>query len=852
MKRICIIVVLSICTLVQAFGQSLTDAQVLRYAARQKKAGMSETDIATNLLQRGATMDQIQQLRERYSQQINKSGMSGSVDNAISGTANRMRINNGETGQIRQNYSDINQHLQPGDFSYQVQGSGKRVFGRDIFNNKNLTFEPQMNIATPQNYVLGPGDKLIIDIYGASQENLSLTVSPDGDITVPECGPIHVSGLTVSSAQARIKSRLGEFYSSSDIKTTVGQTRSILVNVMGEVKTPGTYTLSAFATVFHAIYMAGGINDLGTLRNIKVFRQGKLITVVDIYEYILNGRLAGNVRLQDNDVVQVGPYDCIVDITGRIKRPMAYEMRKDESLATLLRYSGGYASDAYKESIRILRKSGRRKSVHMVEEFELSDFKMNDGDSVIVDSIIDRYENMVEVKGAVFRPGLFELGEKVNSVRSLIDAAAGTSEEALLSRAVIRRMKSNRTQEVTAIDLEGILNGTIPDVPLQNEDVLFIPTQAEHLNLRTLTITGEVVFPGTYEYADGMMLEDLVLQAGGLTDAASSVKIDVNRRLRDPHATEAGMEVAKTFSFSLKDNYIIDGEKNFVLEPYDIVQVRRSPVFRTPIQVTISGEVTFSGNYTMETKNQRLSDVVKAAGGVLPGAYIRGARLIRHMTEDERARMQNVIKLARQTADAKDSIALEKLALETTYSVGIHLDEALANPGCSQDIELVNGDHLVIPQYNHTVRISGDVNSPNTVAFEEGFSRDVSDIGHWGTGKVEIRIKNKADFEKAPNGSIGMETSLSVAVTYLADKGILTFPQLIEKMSLNPARILGIQAGTLSVGSPADIVIFDPYETYTVDINKLHGKSKNTPFKNMQLKGRVKYTVLSGNIVYKS
>ena len=731
MKRICIIVIMSVCTLVQAFGQSLTDAQVLRYAARQKKAGMSETDIATNLLQRGATMAQLQQLREQYSQQISKSGMSGSVDNAISGTANRMRINNGETGQIRQNYSDVNQQsfprtsqrqplLLPGDLDYLVEESGKKVFGRDIFNNKNLTFEPQMNISTPQNYVLGPGDKLIIDIYGASQENLSLTVSPDGDITVPECGPIHVSGLTVSSAQARIKSRLGEFFTSSDIKTTVGQTRSILVNVMGEVKTPGTYTLSAFATVFHAIYMAGGINDLGTLRNIKVFRQGKLITVVDIYEYILNGRLAGNVRLQDNDVVQVGPYDCIVDITGRVKRPMAYEMRKDESLATLLRYSGGYASDAYKESIRILRKSGHRKSVHMVEEFELSDFKVADGDSVIVDSIIDRYENLVEVKGAVFRPGVFELGEKVNSVRSLIEAAAGTSEEALLSRAVIRRMKSNRTQEVTAIDLEGILNGTIPDVPLQNEDVLFIPTQAEHLNLRTLTITGEVVFPGTYEYADGMMLEDLVLQAGGLTDAASTVKIDVNRRLRDPHATEAGFEVAKTFSFSLKDNYIIDGEKNFVLEPYDIVQVRRSPVFRTPVQVSISGEVTFQGDYTMETKNQRLSDVVNAAGGVLPGAYIRGARLIRNMTEDERARMENVIKLARQTADAKDSIALEKLALQTTYSVGIHLDEALANPGCSQDIELVNGDHLIIPQYNHTVRISGDVNSPNTVAYEEG------------------------------------------------------------------------------------------------------------------------------------
>ena len=730
MRRVSLIIILSFCTIIQALGQSMTDKQVLQYAARQKKAGMSETEIAADLLKRGATMAQLQQLRQQYSQQISKSGMSENVDNAISGAENRMRINNGENGQIRQNYSDVNQQqysrmnqrqpvLQPGDLDYLLE-SGKKVFGRDIFNNKNLTFEPQMNIATPQNYVLGPGDKLIIDVYGASQESLSLTVSPEGDVTVPECGPIHVSGLTVSSAQARIKSRLGEFYSSSDIKTTVGQTRSILVNVMGEVKTPGTYTLSAFATVFHAIYMAGGISDLGTLRNIKVFRQGKLITIVDIYEYILNGRLAGNVRLQDNDVVQVGTYDCIVDIAGRVKRPMAYEMRKDESLSTLLRYSGGFASDAYKGSIRVFRKNDKMKSVFNIEEFDWANFKVADGDSVLIDSILDRYDNMVEIKGAVFHPGMYELGEKVSTVGSLVNAAAGVREDAFTKHAVMRRMKQNRTQEVLSVDLEGILSGNVPDIALQNEDVLFIPTMAEHLNLRTLTITGEVIFPGVYEYADNMTLEDFILQAGGLTDQASVTKIDVNRRLRNPNATEAGMEVAKTFSFSLKDNYIIDGEKNFILEPYDIVQVRRSPVFRTPVQVTVNGEVAFRGNYTMETKNQRLSDVVKAAGGVLPGAYVRGARLIRQMTEDERARMQNVIKLARQTANEKDSLALEKLSLETTYSVGIHLDEALANPGSTQDIELVNGDVLTVPLFNHTVRISGDVNSPNTVAYEEG------------------------------------------------------------------------------------------------------------------------------------
>lgn len=803
MRRISLIIILSFCTIIQAFGQSMTDKQVLQYAARQKKAGMSETEIAANLLQRGATMAQLQQLRQQYSQQISKSGMSGNVDNAISGTENRMRINNGENGQIRQNYSDANQQqfprmnqrqpaLQPGDLDYLLE-SGKKVFGRDIFNNKNLTFEPQMNIATPQNYVLGPGDKLIIDVYGASQESLSLTVSPDGDITVPECGPIHVSGLTVSSAQARIKSRLGEFYSSSDIKTTVGQTRSILVNVMGEVKTPGTYTLSAFATVFHAIYMAGGINNLGTLRNIKVFRQGKLITVVDIYEYILNGRLAGNVRLQDNDVVQVGAYDCIVDIAGRVKRPMAYEMRKDESLSTLLRYSGGFASDAYKGSVRVFRKNDRMKSVFNIEEFDWANFKVADGDSVLIDSILDRYDNMVEIKGAVFHPGMYELGEKVSTVGTLVEAAAGVREEAFTKHAVMRRMKQNRTQEVLSIDLEGILNGSVPDVALQNEDVLFIPTQAEHLNLRTLTIEGEVVFPGTYEYAEGMTIEDLVLQAGGLTDAASTVKADVSRRIVNPEATESGMEISKTFSFALKNNYVVDGDKNFILEPYDIVMIRRSPVYTSPSKVYVEGEIAFEGSYTLEAKNQRLSDIVKAAGGVMPGAYVRGARLVRTMTEDERARMQAVIQMARQNQTSKDSIYLDQIESTNTYSVGIHLDEAIANPGGDEDIELVDGDRLIVPRYNRTVRVSGDVRSTNTVAYKENkdYKYYIDQAGGFGDrakkGKVYIVYQN-GTIAKANKGKI--EPGCEVVV-----------PSKGPKKEMTTAQWIGIGSSVASLGT---------------------------------------------------
>ena len=750
MKKIILFFALSFGLLSPAVGQSMSDSQVLKEAVAAKKSGASESEIASRLIQHGATMEQIQRLRSQYAKQITNRGLDSNVDNAIGNAQDRMRVNN----EVADNEIVTHERANAPEF---VEGEpasmGKRVFGRDIFNNKSLTFEPQMNIATPQNYVLGPGDQLVLDIFGASQEAYKLTVSPDGDVTIPDFGPVQVSGLTVAAAQKRIRSKVGSYYESSDLKISLGQTRTIMVNVMGEVKAPGTYTLSAFATVFHALYMAGGINSLGTLRNIKVFRQGRQISVVDIYEFILNGRLAGNVRLQDNDVIQVGPYESIVDISGSVKRPMAYEMRKSESLATLLKYSGGFTGDAFKKLLRVLRKSEDLKSVYNVEEFELADFKVDDGDEVIVDAVIDRYKNMVEVKGAVFRPGMYRLGEKVHSVRSLIEMASGLTEEAMSSRAVMRRMKPNRTQEVLSIDIEGILNGSTPDVALQNEDVLFIPTLAEHQNLRTLTIDGQVIFPGTYEYAENMTIEDLILQAGGLTDAASTAKIDVSRRLRDPSATEAGMEIAKTFSFSLKDNYVIDGDRSFTLEPYDIVQVRMSPAFQTPIRVTVDGEVAFQGNYTMELKNQRLSDVIKAAGGVVAGGYVRGARLERRLTDAERARLREVIRIARQTADGKDSIALDKLEMAETFTVGIHLDEALANPGSTQDIELMDGDRLVVPRFNHTVRISGDVNAPNTVAYDEGegYKYYIKQAGGFGD-----RAKKRNTYIIYMNGTMAM------------------------------------------------------------------------------------------------
>ncbi|MBQ1582464.1 MAG: SLBB domain-containing protein, partial [Prevotella sp.] len=613
------------------------------------------------------------------------------------------------------------------------QKEKKKVFGRDIFNQKNLTFEPNMNIATPQTYRVGPGDEVIVDIYGASQKSIETTVSPDGEIVIEGFGPVQVSGLTVAQATARLRSQLGSRYKSSNIKLSLGQTRTIMVNVMGEVKAPGTYTLSAFASVFHALYMAGGTNDLGTLRNIKVYRNSKLITIVDIYDYILNGKLTGNVRLSDNDVIVVGAYDCMVNITGKVKRPMYYEMKKNESVGTLLKYAGGFTGDAYTKSVRVVRKTGKEYSVFNVEEFDMSSFHVTDGDSVSVDSVLARYENTVEVKGAIFRPGMYQLGGGINSVRSLIEHAEGITEDAFINRAVMHRMKEDRTLEVISVDVKGIMSGATPDIPLKENDVLFIPTKQEAMVERTITIHGEVQFPGVYKYADNETLEDFVLQAGGLKETASTMKVDVARRVSNPKALTTDSVIARTYSFALKDGFVIEGEPGFILEPFDEVYVRKSPGYSTQQNVVIQGQVMFSGTYTLSTKNERLSDLVKKAGGVTDLAYIPGARLERVITPEERLRMQTVLRMA-NTQSGNDSVDVKKLDLGETYFVGIELDKALNNPGGDADLVLRTGDRLIVPEYNGTVKISGDVMFPNTVAYQKGkrVSYYIDQAGGWG------------------------------------------------------------------------------------------------------------------------
>lgn len=738
MKRSLLVLSLLFTTLlVQA---QMSDIQVMQYVQREMKNGASQSQIATKLMQKGVTMQQLQRVRSQYEKLNGTSAVrsSGSTTDQLTADS-RMRESNGavrvdaegnelyvqkvgssntdEDMQENSNLSNRQQVYIPDSVN---TINGKRVFGRDIFNNKALSFEPNMNIATPTSYIVGPGDKVFVDVYGGSQKSEQMEVGPDGSIVVTGYGPIHIAGLSVSAANAKIKQTLGKRYSSSKIRMTLGQTRTIMVNVMGEVMAPGTYTLSAFASVFHALYMAGGVNSLGTLRDIKVFSGGRQIASVDIYDYILNGKLSGNIRLAENDVIMVGPYQNIVDVAGNVKRPMAYEMKKNESIATLLKYAGGFTGDAYKKAVRVNRTAGEQYSVYNVNEFDMSSFRLQDGDSVTVGGNLRRYENMVEIAGAVFRPGQYSLGGNITTVKSLIEQADGLTEDAFAGRGVLHRMKEDRTRRVISLDIQGILNGTVADVPLENEDVLTIASKQEKTNERTVTIFGEVMFPATYEYADDESIEDLIIQAGGLTDAASTVKVDVSRRMIDPKATEDSREVAQTFSFTLKDGLLVDGSKDFVLQPYDEVYVRKSPGYMPQRNVTVEGEVLFAGTYPLAHKNQRLSEVVKAAGGVTKEAYIRGARIERPMNDDEKFRLNRILQLAKVQSGA--GFDANKVDQDSVYYVAIELDKALANPGSDDDVVLREGDRIIVPEFSGTVKIDGNVMYPNTASYSSGKS----------------------------------------------------------------------------------------------------------------------------------
>ena len=746
MKKILILMFIALCS-VQANAQAMSDKAVIQYAKNGVNQGKSQKQLYQELLLKGVTKDQMLRIKEEYERQQAKTNEVRAEQKA-------------DTQRVNPEKRDDSEKAQNNNMREAAPVGNIKVFGRDIFNNSNLTFEPSLNIATPVNYRLGPGDQLVIEVWGASQANITQKVTPDGYITIPDVGPIQVNGLTVQAASNKIRAKLSKIYSgmgttnvdlSTDVKVSLGQIRTIQVNIMGEVAQPGTYALSSFSTVFHALYKAGGISQLGSLRNIKVVRGGRTVATVDVYDYILHGRSHSDIRLQEGDVILASPYDALVLVKGKIKRPMYYEMKRTESIRTLIDYAGGFTNDAYTSAVTVERNDEKERTICSVDDMNYGVFKVKDGDVVSVGAILDRYNNRIEIKGAVYRPGFYELGKEISTVRDLITKADGLLEDAFTNRAVLHRENLDKTLEIISVNVKGVLDGTEPDITLQRNDVLFIPSKYDLEAKGTIEISGEVYSPGIFPYAENTKLEDLIIMAGGLTESASKVRVDIARRLNDPNSTKKQKEISKMFSFAVKDGFVVEGDPGFILEPYDQVFVRRSPGYTPKVNVSITGEVEFEGSYALNERNERLSDLIARAGGLTGFAYLKGARLERQLSEEEYLQAKELLTMvaSNNQISGNDSIIIP--AVSRTYTVAIDLEKIMSNPHSSLDPVLQDGDAVIIPQLMTTVQVTGSVRKPNSVVYNPDMKlKDyISEAG----GYAE-RARKSGTFILYPNGHI--------------------------------------------------------------------------------------------------
>ena len=765
----------------------MTDDAVVAYVKQGMASGKSQNDMVRELASRGVTREQAERLKARFEKE-----QAGQTEAAkVAGVQERQRRLN--EGALETQAGDIDvlaaEIVEPGQ---------KRIFGRNIFTSRNLTFAPSSNLPTPTNYKLGPGDEVIIDIWGTNQATIRQTISPEGTINIPDIGMVNLNGMTVKEADSYMRRKLGQIYSvdgdnaKSEIKLTLGNIRTIQVNLMGEVANPGTYYLSSLSNLYHALHRAGGVGTLGSLRDIQLVRNGKKIATVDVYDFIMEGKMEGNLILEEGDIIIVPPFKQVVDLTGNVKRPMSFELKEGETVEDLLKYAGGFTADAYKENIRMVRQNGKEYQVFTVNQPEYATFTLMDGDALAVGAMLDRFENKLEIKGAVYRPGTYQLGNGVSTVSELIAKADGLKGDAFTNRALLHREREDLTLEVIPVDIKAVLSGATADIPLQKNDVLYIPSVHDLKDLGYITVAGEVARPGTFVYAENTTLEDIIMQAGGLLESASTVRIEVSRRIKNPTSTEQSATIGEVYTFSFKDGYVLDGELGFKLQPYDRVYVRRSPGYVEQSNVSISGEVIFPGTYVMTQKEERLSDLVKKAGGLNNWAYVKGARLLRRMNAEERARASATMQVL---DSAKDSINMSNLDFSEVYAVGIDLEKALANPGGDMDLVLREGDQLIVPEFNNTVKISGNVFYPNTVTYSANYTvKDyVEQAGGYG-----FKSKRSKVYVIYMNGTVAKARKLSTGVVQPGCE--IVVPQKRDK-NVNMQNILGLATTSASLAS---------------------------------------------------
>lgn len=814
-----------VCAGAQSTFAQMTDDQVVKYVQQANKQGKSQSEISRELLSRGVTMDQVNRLKEKYSGELkdNASDSGHSVKNARS---LRKAVDNVKSS------SDVSQFegntvgnavLRDLENSPELVAASEnrplpvksKIFGHDMFSSSGtLSFEPNENIATPENYKLGPGDEVIIEIWGFNEANIAETISPEGKINISQVGPVYLSGLTVNEASKKIKKVLLSKYSSiggdqpnSDVSVTLGQIRTIQVNVMGEVAFPGSYRLSSFSTVFTALYRSGGVTDNGTLRAIRVYRDGKQFAEVDVYGYLLNGKSESDVRLQDGDIIIVSPYVNIVTIEGGVKRPMQYEMAKGETLADLLNFAGGFTGEAFKDNVRVVRVASEDRMIFTVSAADAASCVLEDADVITIDSSVKRYANRVAVSGYVRNPGEYELGSAISTVKQLVEAAGGLLEDAFLGRAVLRRQNEDYSYSMQSVNVGAIVKGTAADVKLANNDELVVAGIYEINQRGTLTINGMVVNPGVFDYAENTTVEDLIVLAGGLLDGASMSKVDVSRRVADPYGTEISETIGESYSFAIKDGLAVDGADTFYLKPYDVVSVRKSPSFQNQQFVTVSGEVSFPGQYVLQTNGERISSVIERAGGPTYLAFIKGGKLTRRMTEEELAtaretlenerrniqRQKERLALSQGTSAVVDADDLETMQVSSIYTVAVDFEQALANPGSAYDIILREGDVLTIPENVGTVAIKGEVLYPNNVAFIQGkpVSYYISQAGGFNNDAKSSKV-----YVVYMNGSVAKGSGAKV------EPGCeIVVPRKPERKQMSTAEIMSLGTSTASLGT---------------------------------------------------
>ena len=801
MKKFGLISAVLLCCFSLGLQAQMSHTQIVNYVKAGLAAGKSETQIGTELLARGITPEQLEEAQKAFEERrtseqfpiTTQALQQGEIDRDT--RAEAVAAGDGILDAVA---AEAAMPENSEDNSW--------IFGHDIFNRQALSFEPNENAATPENYKLGPGDEIQIEIWGYSEASYTRTISPEGRINISQVGPIQLSGLTIREAQETIRKALVSKYASiggSNPNTTVSLTltriRTIQVNIMGEVRTPGTFRLSSFSTVFHALYRAGGVRPTGSLRAIRVIRDGMDIASVDVYGYLLEGRSDTDIALQDGDMVIVPPYVNIASISGNVKRPMSYELLGGETLGTLVGYAGGFTSDAYADDFRIIRQKGAERQIFNVKSADMDRFRLEDGDYVSVGSNLDRFSNRVEIRGYVFRPGLFELGRDVKTVRQLVAAAGGLREDAFLPRAVILREKDDLSLETISLNLGGVLDGTVGDINLRKNDVLVVSGIYELQSRGTLTINGLVASPGTFPYADNTTVEDLILQAGGLLEGASTARVDIARRLKDPSSLESGKQLGESFSVTIQDGLVAEGSENFILEPYDIVSVRRSPGFRPQRFVTVSGEVNFPGRFVLVNDGERLSEVINRAGGPTGRAYLAGAVVVRHMNEEELRLKSNTLDVINRNS-SRDSVNVRLLELSPEYTVGVKVDKAYANPGSEDDLVLREGDEIIIPEYINTVSVQGNVMLPNTVLYEPGKS-----VNHYIdlAGGYGFRAKRSKVHIIYQNGRTAVASSARAKV----EPGCLIMvPTKPQRNGMSRAEVMAVASASSSLATLAATV----------------------------------------------